>query len=155
MIRIYKSTIPYFIPTDIISNKLLNTNINLFIDIMSDYLNAYVSRRNQVQEVKNNYEDIVATTTEGFDSVTIKYGAIGRRFLFHLLYTDLSRSLPTKVVIYVFENKGPKKRWKANEELFLTKELHVAFAECLTLDEMRKRALKIYNITPSKFSAHE
>jgi len=100
-ICIYKHSIPNFIPLHTIVDKYLNINIRKFMDVLSDYLNAYVARRGQVLQLNNNIEDVTTKSNDAYDFCHITY----KNHVFILNYDNLDKSLPTKVKVKVTEKK--------------------------------------------------
>jgi len=127
-ICIYRHTIPIFVPLHTIVDKYLNKNIRRFIDVLADYLNAYVDRRGQILQFQNDIEDVTTKSNEAFDFCHITYELEGRSHVFILNY-ELDKSLPTKVVVKATENDRRKHK-KKFEDLFKKMEILDAFRSC-------------------------
>ncbi|XP_015754730.1 PREDICTED: centromere protein O-like [Acropora digitifera] len=56
-LKIHKHTVPFFIPIDSIAQNYLNTDIKKFFMVLSEHLNAFVARREQVQLCQENHKD--------------------------------------------------------------------------------------------------
>ena len=53
-LQVYRHTLPYFMPVADIAERWLNDDMRHFVDEIGDMLNAFVSRRQQVNKLKVN-----------------------------------------------------------------------------------------------------
>jgi len=134
-LSIFKHTIPYFIPHENILKHYLNKNIKVYIDELSDYLHAYVSRREQFNEVKLKYGDKLNDiyTNGACDLIKFKYKhnlAEPICYTVDLIFEDPKSFLAKKAIAYVTElrTKIPnKKKLMALEMHFIDKPIMDAF----------------------------
>jgi len=123
---LYKHTIPYFIPLDTIKARFLNTNIKLFVDAVSDYLNAFVARREQVlmlQQEAKEIEDFKVSEASDF----VRFRATYQERTYHCKVSwDLRSQYPKEVVISTFID-DKRKRWRALEKTFAINTLKKAY----------------------------
>eukprot|EP01126_Amoeba_proteus_P042035 TRINITY_DN4551_c0_g1_i1.p1 TRINITY_DN4551_c0_g1~~TRINITY_DN4551_c0_g1_i1.p1 ORF type:complete len:197 (+),score=41.18 TRINITY_DN4551_c0_g1_i1:514-1104(+) len=98
-IFIAKHTLPYFIPLARISQKFLNSNFRIFANVVSDYLNAFVSRQQQLYRLQSHVEGI--ETSESYDYITFKLTRQNRIYEFKVIYDDLVATVPSRTSILV------------------------------------------------------
>uniref|UniRef100_U9U0E2 Uncharacterized protein n=1 Tax=Rhizophagus irregularis (strain DAOM 181602 / DAOM 197198 / MUCL 43194) TaxID=747089 RepID=U9U0E2_RHIID len=53
-LSIFRHTLPHFIPLDELEAKYLNKDMNKFANMVDDYLQAFVMRREEVRTLTNN-----------------------------------------------------------------------------------------------------
>ncbi|XP_064191292.1 centromere protein O isoform X2 [Anguilla rostrata] len=109
VVQICRHNIPPFIPLEKLAQVHLQTDLMDFLSALSDHLNAFAGRRQQVCLIQDAGEN-------------------GRAILCTLEYSDLSRYLPTKVTIESEDKDLPSTPWwKESQSLLLCTPAHKAF----------------------------
>ncbi|NWX71664.1 CENPO protein, partial [Alca torda] len=105
-VRIYRHSIPTFIPLQQIAKKYLQTDIRRFLSVLSDHLNAYVGRRYQADQLQEHFSGQIEGTLQRNSLCNLlvfnyNVSSESKTFPFNvrLLYGDPCCSLPTEVVI--------------------------------------------------------
>lgn len=128
-LKISHHTIPYFIPLDRVQKKYLNTNMKTFIHVASDYLNSFVSRREQLMQLKE-YETVwlnTLKTSDAFDLTTIEVKHKERKYIIHLSYENLLATFPSKVEVFTLNEERKKVHVHEMVPAFLENHLKAAF----------------------------
>uniref|UniRef100_A0A8C3W0F4 Centromere protein O n=1 Tax=Catagonus wagneri TaxID=51154 RepID=A0A8C3W0F4_9CETA len=137
-VRIHHHSIPVFIPLEEISAKYLETNIQHFLFILSEHLNAYSGRKYQADRLQSDFAALLAGPLQRNSlcsvlSFTYNVELKGRSFPFgaRLLYKDLTAALPTDVSVTYQGMDALPSTWEeqraAHENLFFKKPLHRVF----------------------------
>jgi len=128
-LRITHHTIPYFIPLDRVQKKYLNTNIKTFIQVVSDYLNCFVSRREQLVQL-TTCENVFFNrllTSNASDFTTIEVTHKDRKYHMQLSYEDLLATFPSRAEIVTLDDDRKKLRVYEMVPIFLQNHLKAAF----------------------------
>ncbi|XP_068747910.1 centromere protein O-like isoform X3 [Montipora capricornis] len=139
-LKINKHTVPYFIPIDTISQRYLNTDIKKFFMVISEHLNAYVARREQVQLCQEQYKEKLEdeiSCSPAHDYVQFKtksLDGVDKGVVVKLIYDKLTLTRPSTVEI---QSDGRKttasvRALRSKEKFFKELYLHHAFAEAFT-----------------------
>lgn len=137
-LRIHHHSIPVFIPLEEIAAKYLQTNIQHFLFILSEYLNAYSGRKFQADRLQSDFAALLAGPLQRNSlctvlSFTYNVELKGQSFPFgaRLLYKDLTTTLPTDVSVTHQGMDTLPSTWEeqraAHERLFFKKPLHQVF----------------------------
>eukprot|EP00743_Colponemidia_sp_Colp-15_P008387 GILK01009113.1.p1 GENE.GILK01009113.1~~GILK01009113.1.p1 ORF type:complete len:329 (-),score=43.92 GILK01009113.1:408-1343(-) len=139
---IHRHTIPHFIPLQQLAAKLLNKDISKFMDRLSDQLNAFVFRREELKSIESTHADIVksVSATPAFNYIKLVCFLRSTRAEaeVYLIFDDLSGSLPTQATVITFPvdafttaetvrdiRKGT--RLRGSEDMFLSMPMAEAF----------------------------
>lgn len=147
-LRIHHHSIPAFIPLEKIATAYLQTDVQRFLFSLSEYLNAYVGRKYQADQLESDFCAFLTGPLQrsalcNLLSFTYKveHGTQAFSFSARLLYEDLTAALPTGVTVTRpagVEASSP--HWEehraSHEMLFRTKTLHQAFASFSKETEM-------------------
>ncbi|XP_032353035.1 centromere protein O [Camelus ferus] len=137
-LRIHHHSIPVFIPLEEIAAKYLQTNIQHFLFILCEYLNAYSGRKYQADRLQSDFAACLAGPLQrnslcNLLSFTYKVEPKDQSFPFcaRLLYKDLTTALPTDVTVTYRGTDASATTWEeqraAHEHMFFTKPLHQVF----------------------------
>eukprot|EP01114_Cavostelium_apophysatum_P016045 TRINITY_DN44_c0_g2_i1.p1 TRINITY_DN44_c0_g2~~TRINITY_DN44_c0_g2_i1.p1 ORF type:complete len:305 (+),score=58.04 TRINITY_DN44_c0_g2_i1:74-988(+) len=127
-------TIPSFIPLAELEAKYLNTDLQMFMNNLCDLLHAFISRREQFEEMKRQPDVSEFLTTPAYTLVQF-VGTIRKKPVQFNFSYNIDESLPKKRVVFVSEadegdNQPPKRRRILEaEELFGSKKLQHAFSD--------------------------
>ncbi|XP_063118544.1 centromere protein O isoform X5 [Rattus norvegicus] len=155
-LRIHHHSIPAFIPLEKIATAYLQTDVQRLLFSLSEYLNAYVGRKYQADQLESDFCAFLTGPLQrsalcNLLSFTYKveHGTQAFSFSARLLYEDLTAALPTGVTVtrpagltdslpLGVEASSP--HWEehraSHEMLFRTKTLHQAFASFSKETEM-------------------
>ncbi|NP_001386735.1 centromere protein O isoform X6 [Rattus norvegicus] len=147
-LRIHHHSIPAFIPLEKIATAYLQTDVQRLLFSLSEYLNAYVGRKYQADQLESDFCAFLTGPLQrsalcNLLSFTYKveHGTQAFSFSARLLYEDLTAALPTGVTVTRpagVEASSP--HWEehraSHEMLFRTKTLHQAFASFSKETEM-------------------
>ncbi|CAG8444319.1 9242_t:CDS:2 [Ambispora gerdemannii] len=100
---VVKHTIPSFIPLKELETEYLNENIDKFLEIVDDYLQAYVTRREEFSLVhkilgKSDDNDLASNNACSFFEFCVQT-AQGINIKVSLTYGELKSAIPSKVVV--------------------------------------------------------
>eukprot|EP01108_Squamamoeba_japonica_P009032 TRINITY_DN826_c0_g1_i6.p1 TRINITY_DN826_c0_g1~~TRINITY_DN826_c0_g1_i6.p1 ORF type:complete len:240 (+),score=140.27 TRINITY_DN826_c0_g1_i6:448-1167(+) len=97
-----KHTVPYFVPTNKLADKYLkDANVDLFLDQVSDFCNALVSRRQQCMSLKANGSVASLNASDAYDFVQLRVrGGAGRTFDVYAVFDNLQLERPTRVELF-------------------------------------------------------
>ncbi|CAB4391023.1 unnamed protein product [Rhizophagus irregularis] len=130
-LSIFRHTLPHFIPLDELEAKYLNKDMNKFANMVDDYLQAFVMRREEVRTLTNNKLNRKPRVNNAYSSIefTILLKDNNDRVDINLTYENLTSFIPTNAVICLTregtENK--RKRLQKREREFLQSKLTDAF----------------------------
>ncbi|CAO3653275.1 unnamed protein product [Cunninghamella echinulata] len=107
---IEKHTIPLFIPVDRLAKQFLPNDLDTLIRIVHDLLLSYVSRREQVIDLRNHIKDL-GETTEIIEStfsksnlkIIIPSSTELLNYEFNIKYGNLASCYPTEVVVSMYD----------------------------------------------------
>ncbi|CAG8692311.1 10461_t:CDS:2, partial [Acaulospora morrowiae] len=133
-LRIFKHTLPHFIPLGEIENDYLNKDVDKFVNIVDDYLQAYVARREEVKLMRQKTGVTNLTSNNAYDLVEFSVDLEESIVDISLTYSNLRSSAPTDVVITqrfedIENSVTRRKRLKKIEKYFLDMSLIKAFNE--------------------------
>jgi len=96
----HKHTIPYFVPVDKIAEARLNVSLQSFLDEISDYLQAFVMRREQLYRFKEAHPEIgFVEYSTPVDYIEVSNTSLERYVRIQLAYDDLKQVLPQRAVV--------------------------------------------------------
>ena len=73
LLTIKNHTLPYFVPIDKLSSELLNKNLPEFTGEISNFLQRFVARREQLNDFRNYEKEIFDIfATESFNQISFK-----------------------------------------------------------------------------------
>ncbi|XP_032764970.1 centromere protein O isoform X1 [Rattus rattus] len=105
-LRIHHHSIPAFIPLEKIATAYLQTDVQRFLFSLSEYLNAYVGRKYQADQLESDFCAFLTGPLQrsalcNLLSFTYKVEQGTQAFSFsaRLLYEDLTAALPTGVTV--------------------------------------------------------
>lgn len=99
-LAVHKHTMPYFVPVTSIAEARLGVSLQSFLDEISDYLQAYVMRREQLHNFKEAHPEIgLVEFTTPIDYVEISNTSLDRYVRIQLAYDDLKQILPQRAVV--------------------------------------------------------
>ncbi|KAL0969805.1 hypothetical protein UPYG_G00232530 [Umbra pygmaea] len=130
-IRISRHNIPPFIPLEmLVKQENLQTDFSAFLDTLSQYLNAYVGRRQQLNFIKENHKSVQLMETNAFCTILVLMLTVPGKdiaVLCTLEYNNHKRCLPTRVKIESKDTVLPSSpQWRKNQALFLETPVHRA-----------------------------
>ncbi|XP_038155451.1 centromere protein O [Cyprinodon tularosa] len=130
-VRISRHNIPPFIPLDDLAMKSnLQTNIRAFLDTVSQHLNAYEGRKQQLNLVKKQHTYAEVMESNLLCSILVLMFTVPPKktsLLCTLEYNDLTRCLPTRVQLDCENQQLPESLpWKKNCSLLMEVPLHAA-----------------------------
>ncbi|CAG8497547.1 14037_t:CDS:2 [Ambispora leptoticha] len=105
-----KHTIPSFIPLKELETAYLNDNMDKFLEIVDDYLQAYVTRREEFSLVhkilgkRNDNNDFVSNNACSFFEFRVQT-AQGINIKVTLTYGELKSAIPSNVVVHNVSSK--------------------------------------------------
>ncbi|KAI8341335.1 hypothetical protein BC941DRAFT_416552 [Chlamydoabsidia padenii] len=108
MTTIAQHTIPNFIPTTKLEKTFLPDALDKMIQVLSDMLGAFVSRREQVTALKN-YVDKEKVKIDVFDTANLSVGIIHRQnseqcYCISIRYSNLATMYPSQVTVKIMNN---------------------------------------------------
>eukprot|EP00026_Physarum_polycephalum_P011874 Phypoly_transcript_12122.p1 GENE.Phypoly_transcript_12122~~Phypoly_transcript_12122.p1 ORF type:complete len:328 (+),score=67.09 Phypoly_transcript_12122:75-1058(+) len=128
-LRISHHTVPYFIPIDRIQKKYLNSDIKTFIHTMSDYLNSFVARRQQLINLADcetvQFNRLKTSQPSDYMTVEVEHGE--KKYFMQLYYENLLNTRPSKVDIITLDEGRKKQRATHLYPFFLEHDLKDAF----------------------------
>ena len=129
VLRVEKHTVPHFVPLADISERYLNADLRAFLDLVADYLNGFVGRREQVALLQREWGEILSSlqTNPAFSLVSFATEDDNGVYRVRLMYEDGRSSLPTQVEVVGWDARGRQKRLTSVEQSFAVEELSVAF----------------------------
>lgn len=141
-LKICKHTVPYFIPVDSICQQYLNSDIKKFFMVISQHLNAFVARREQVhlcQELHREKLEGEISCSPAHDFVQFKPKLTegqNEDVVVKLNYDSPTKRLPSSVE-YLHEGRKTSASWRiflAKKKFFKELYLHLAFSKAFTQD---------------------
>ncbi|KAF0470300.1 centromere protein O-like [Gigaspora margarita] len=99
-LNIFKHTIPHFIPLNELESDYLNKDIDKFINTLDDYLQAFVTRREETRIMQQDVGVSNLKTNNAYNSIEFSVRLKESVIEFNLIYEDLKLTTPTDVVMY-------------------------------------------------------
>jgi len=139
-LKIHKHTLPYFIPIDTISQQYLNSDIKKFFMVISEHLNAFVARREQVHLCQEQHREKLEgeiSCSPAHDFIQLKTKDVDsqdKNVVVKLTYDRLTLTQPSGVE-FLTQGKNTstfRRGLQAKKKLFKDLYLHQAFAEAFT-----------------------
>lgn len=129
-LRIAKHTMPHFIPLRDLEKKFLNVDMDSLLHILEDYVQSFVSRREQILELTKYLENtpaIKVTCDDAAKSIVSIIANLGNGLIHvSLRYEDLRSEFPTKVEVKqsMRQVSSDRKNLVIEEERLVDKEDH-------------------------------
>eukprot|EP00057_Strongylocentrotus_purpuratus_P018156 XP_011672630.1 PREDICTED: centromere protein O-like [Strongylocentrotus purpuratus] len=103
-LHLVKHNLPYFLPIKDFEMKHLNTDMQAFVQVVGDSLNAFVSRRHQVEEANEECQKFIRgeiTSSNAFNNIDLTLSNSRQScFDVQLFYDDLKGNRPTGVTVH-------------------------------------------------------
>lgn len=130
-LRISRHNIPPFIPLSSLAEKSnMQTDIRTLLDPLSQHLNAFAGRKQQLKLVKELHKSVEVMESNVLCSLLVLMFTVPREkkaVLCSLEYTDHTRCLPTRVHFDCEDKDLPDTpEWKKNRSLLLETPVHKA-----------------------------
>ncbi|XP_043551150.1 centromere protein O isoform X1 [Chiloscyllium plagiosum] len=134
--KIIQHNIPAFIPLEQTARKYLQNDLGQFMDVLRDALNAYASRRYQVEQLQVHYHTSLTGQVQknaAYNLLKFQYpiqcGDMRHDVQVKLVYEDLACYLPTEVTLTCTAEDSESMRTKleSHQQLFQNMELHRVF----------------------------
>ncbi|XP_022103635.1 centromere protein O-like [Acanthaster planci] len=109
-LQVYRHTLPHFLPLTSIAEAHLNEDLTCFVDEIGDLLNAYVSRQQQVAQLKVDHSPTIIDGihhSQSLDYIQITLlpsERSARQLKVDLYYDDLHATRPTKVHVSDYDD---------------------------------------------------
>ncbi|XP_033646514.1 centromere protein O-like [Asterias rubens] len=136
-LQVYRHTLPYFMPVADIAERWLNDDMRHFVDEIGDMLNAFVSRRQQVNKLKRDHKKCIhedMTHNQSFNCVQLTLLPSNKRtssVYIEIFYDDLKTALPTRVQLKDDDGKRTASEMRQIESSFQKHELSLALSSTL------------------------
>ncbi|XP_041710541.1 centromere protein O [Coregonus clupeaformis] len=131
-LRICRHNIPPFIPLEmLVAQGNMQTDIRAFLDTLSQYLNAYAGRKQQLLLTKEIHSSVQVAESNALCTILVLMFTIAGEkagaALCTLQYADHTQCLPTRVNIESEDAAlAGSPQWKKNHALLLETPLHTA-----------------------------
>uniref|UniRef100_A0A3Q4GYJ3 Centromere protein O n=1 Tax=Neolamprologus brichardi TaxID=32507 RepID=A0A3Q4GYJ3_NEOBR len=130
-VKISRHNIPPFIPlNNLAEQNNMQTDLRVFLDTLSQHLNAFVGRKQQLKLVKEKHKSIEVMESNVLCSLLVLLLTVPREktaVLCTLDYTDHTRCLPTRVHLESEDKQLPDSpQWKKNCTLLMETPVHKA-----------------------------
>ncbi|XP_055721420.1 centromere protein O [Salvelinus fontinalis] len=131
-LRICRHNIPPFIPLErLVTQGNMQTDIRDFLDTLSQYLNAYAGRKQQLHLTKEIHSSVQVAESNALCTILVLMftipGEKAETTLCTLQYADHTQRLPTRVNIESEDTAlASSPQWKKNQALLLETPLHTA-----------------------------
>lgn len=131
-LRICRHNIPPFIPLErLVTQGNMQTDIRDFLDTLSQYLNAYAGRKQQLHLTKEIHSSVQVAESNALCTILVLMftipGEKAEATLCTLQYADHTQRLPTRVNIESEDTAlVSSPQWKKNQALLLGTPLHTA-----------------------------
>ncbi|XP_074465774.1 centromere protein O [Sebastes fasciatus] len=137
-LRISRHNVPPFIPLNSLAEQSnMQTNIRTLLDPLSQHLNAFAGRKQQLKLVKELHKSVEVMESNVLCSLLVLMFTLpGEKtaVLCSLDYSDHTRCLPTRVHIECDDKELPESpEWKKNRSLLMETPVHKAL---ITMREM-------------------
>lgn len=127
-LRVFKHTIPYFVPLKRLEARFLKKSVKTFSDCVHEYCRAYTARRAMVTRLKQVIDPSITdlVTSDAFDYVIFRKHYRGYPFEIRLIYETPRDTMPSRCTVFV--DDGVRKRRIENaEKPFRKYPLHIAY----------------------------
>ncbi|KAF7657998.1 hypothetical protein LDENG_00019370 [Lucifuga dentata] len=140
-LRIIRHNIPPFIPVNSLAEESnLKTDVRVFLDTLSQHLNAYAGRKQQLKLVKELHKSVEVMESNVLYSILVLLFTVPREqtaILCTLNYTNHTRTLPTQVSIECREKDlSDCPQWKKNCSLLQDTPVHTALTTMKTMGDI-------------------
>ncbi|MEQ2285412.1 hypothetical protein AMECASPLE_031450 [Ameca splendens] len=130
-VRITRHNIPPFIPLNNLAEQSdLQTGLRAFLDTVSQHLNAFAGRKQQLKLVKEQHKSVEVMESNLLCSILVLMFTVPKEktpLLCTLEYTDHTRCLPTRVHLDSEDKRLPDApQWKKNCSLLTEVPVHRA-----------------------------
>uniref|UniRef100_A0A3B5LAR9 Centromere protein O n=1 Tax=Xiphophorus couchianus TaxID=32473 RepID=A0A3B5LAR9_9TELE len=129
-VRISRHNIPPFIPLNSLAEQSdLQTDVRAFLATVSQHLNAFAGRRQQLKLVKEQHKSVEVMESNLLCSILVLMFTVPKKtpLLCTLEYTDHTRCLPTQVHLNCEDELLPDSpKWKKNCSLLMEVPVHRA-----------------------------
>ncbi|XP_047201390.1 centromere protein O isoform X1 [Girardinichthys multiradiatus] len=130
-VRITRHNIPPFIPLNNLAEQSdLQTGLRAFLDTVSQHLNAFAGRKQQLQLVKEQHKSVEVMESNLLCSILVLMFTVPKEkthMLCTLEYTNHTRCLPTRVHLESEDKRLPDApQWKKNCSLLTEVPVHRA-----------------------------
>ncbi|XP_031703276.1 centromere protein O [Anarrhichthys ocellatus] len=130
-VRISRHDVPPFIPlNNLAEQSSLQTDIRTLLDPLSQHLNAFAGRKQQLKLVKELHKSVVVMESNVLCSLLVLMFTVPKEktlVLCSLDYTDRTRCLPTRVHFKCDDKELPDSpEWKKHRSLLMETPVHKA-----------------------------
>jgi len=122
-LSVHRHTIPYFVPVEELATKHMENSISDFLDEVSEYIQAFVMRRESLKEFREASPEVDIVTSAPFDYVELKQLTLERYIQVVLAYDELKKHTPTRANVLCAASLGadghpvePKRERNAEDE---------------------------------------
>ncbi|XP_029983119.1 centromere protein O [Sphaeramia orbicularis] len=137
--RITRHNIPPFIPLNKLTEQsnMTETELKAFLHILSQHLNAYAGRKQQLQLVKEHHQSVEVMESNALCSLLVLLFTVPKKrtpVLCTMEYLDHIRCLPTRVYCQSEDTELPEcPQWKSNCLLLMENPVHKALSTMKTM----------------------
>ncbi|XP_053700839.1 centromere protein O [Synchiropus splendidus] len=139
-LRIQRHNIPPFIPLNSIAEQNMETDMQLFLSILNQHLNAFAGRKQQLKLVKELHKSVEVLESNLLCSILVLVlPLVGDEngMLCTLDYSDHTKSLPTRVTFDCEDKELPgSPQWKRNCNLLMETPVHKALTKMKTMRDI-------------------
>lgn len=136
-LRITRHNIPPSIDLNKLTEQSNMTDLKAFLHILSQHLNAYAGRKQQLQLVKELHQSVEVMESNALCSLLVLMFTVPKKrtpLLCTIEYLDHSRYLPTRVNCLCEDTELPEcPQWKSNCVLLMENPLHKALSTMKTM----------------------
>uniref|UniRef100_I3IVX4 Centromere protein O n=1 Tax=Oreochromis niloticus TaxID=8128 RepID=I3IVX4_ORENI len=130
-VKINRHNIPPFIPlNNLAEQNNMQTDLRVFLDTLSQHLNAFAGRKQQLKLVKEKHKSVEVMESNVLCSLLVLLFTVPREktaVLCTLDYTDHTRCLPTRVHLESEDKQLPDSpQWEKNCSLLMETPVHKA-----------------------------
>ncbi|CAG8665254.1 18592_t:CDS:2, partial [Racocetra persica] len=127
-LSVFKHTIPHFIPLNELESDYLNEDIDKFVNSLHDYLQAFVTRREEAKIMQQDVGVSNLKSNNAYNSIEFSVRLKESVIEFSLTYKDLKLTTPTDVVMYQVTEDAEKsvsrrQRLRRREKEFMQQNL--------------------------------
>ncbi|XP_013399526.1 centromere protein O [Lingula anatina] len=130
-------SLPYFLPINSLITRHLNTDITVFAETVSRYLNVFVEKRQEAVNAEKEFglymsKPIAASPSCDVIEFSLKPTMVPGKLHTQLFYNDLLQPLPTEVEVEWRGEEGVLSR----EDIFRVKQIFLSKSLCSALEEL-------------------
>ncbi|XP_013389159.1 centromere protein O-like [Lingula anatina] len=130
-------SLPYFLPINSLITRHLNTDITVFAEMVSRYLNVFVEKRQEAVNAEKEFglymsKPIAASPSCDVIEFSLKPTMVPGKLHTQLFYSDLLQPLPTEVEVEWRGEEGVLSR----EDIFRVKQIFLSKSLCSALEEL-------------------